>query len=131
MTDQNGTRILAQLGCGYWGPNLLRNFSSVPGCRVKWVAEPSEKRRAYVQDNYPRSAVTADWQEAVSDPEVDAVVVSTPASTHFELARAALQAGKHVFVEKPLAMTTVEADALVALAAGLGPHADGRPHLPL
>lgn len=117
MSDQSGARVLAQLGCGYWGPNLLRNFSALPGWRVKWVAEPSAKRRAYVQENYPRSAVTADWQEAVGDPEVEAVVIATPASSHFDLARLALQARKHVFVEKPLAMTTREADDLVALAA--------------
>jgi predicted dehydrogenase len=117
VTDRDGTHVIAQLGCGYWGPNLLRNFSSLPGCRVKWVAEPGDKRRAYVQENYPDSAVTADWHEPLADPEVDAVVVATPASTHFELARAFLAAGKHVFVEKPLAMTTTEADALVALAA--------------
>jgi len=120
VTDSSGLNVLVQLGCGYWGPNLLRNFSAQPGCRVKWVAEPSAKRRAYVLENYPRSQVTPDWQVAVNDPEVDGVVVSTPASTHFELARAALRAGKHVFVEKPLAMTTGEADELASLAAATG-----------
>lgn len=120
VTDKNGANVLAQLGCGYWGPNLLRNFSALPGCWVKWVAEPSEKRRTYVEQNYPRSQVTASWQETLDDPEVDAVVVSTPASTHFELAQASLRAGKHTFVEKPLAMTTVEADILVSLAAQVG-----------
>src|SRR5438876_958924 len=109
---------VAQLGCGYWGPNLLRNFSAQPGCRVKWVAEQSAPRRAYVEENFPKTKATADWEEVLRDSEVEAVVVATPAATHFELARAALQNGKHVFVEKPLAMNTQEADELIALAAG-------------
>jgi predicted dehydrogenase len=108
---------LAQLGCGYWGPNLLRNFSTLPGCRVKWVAEPSPERRAYVEQNYPRTETTPEWERAVGDPEVEGVIISTPASTHYALARAALQAGKHVFVEKPLAMSVAEADELLALTA--------------
>jgi predicted dehydrogenase len=108
---------LAQLGCGYWGPNLLRNFSALPGCRVKWVAEPSPERRAYVEQNYPKTETTPDWERAVGDPEVDGVIVSTPASTHYALASAALKAGKHVFVEKPLAMSVAEADELLALTA--------------
>jgi predicted dehydrogenase len=120
VTDKDGTIVLAQLGCGYWGPNLLRNFSALPGCWVKWVAEPSEKRRAYVEQNYPRSQVTATWQVVLEDREVGAVVISTPASSHFELAQASLRAGKHTFVEKPLAMSTVEADILAALAAETG-----------
>ncbi|MBI2891401.1 MAG: Gfo/Idh/MocA family oxidoreductase [Nitrospirae bacterium] len=107
---------LSQLGCGYWGPNLLRNFSLLPDCHVKWVAEESAVRRAYVQMHYPRSGVTVDWREAIGDSDVDAVVIATPASTHYDLVREALQAGRHVLVEKPLAMSVREADELVALA---------------
>jgi len=117
MEQMKSSLILAQLGCGYWGPNLLRNFSALPGCVVKWVAEPSAKRRAYVERNFSKSRTTPNWEEAIQDAEVDGVIVSAPASTHFALAKAALQAGKHVFVEKPLAMNTREADELVALAA--------------
>lgn len=116
MTDKNPL-VLAQLGCGYWGPNLLRNFSTQPGCLVKWVAEPNPKRQAYVQENYPQTGVTAHWEDVLRDPQVEAVIVATPASTHYDLAKAALQAGKHIFVEKPLAMTTRQADELVVLAA--------------
>jgi predicted dehydrogenase len=108
---------VAQLGCGYWGPNLLRNFTAQRDCRVKWVAEASPERRAYVEQNYPRTAAVADWEAAVADSEVDAVVVATPASTHYELVKAALLAGKSAFVEKPLAMSVSEADELVRLAA--------------
>lgn len=112
--------VVAQFGCGYWGPNLLRNFSAQPGCHVKWVAEQSPERRAYVEANYSRTRTTGEWEMVVGDPEVEAVVIATPASTHYRLAKAALEAGKHVLVEKPLAMTTREADELVSLATTTG-----------
>jgi len=108
--------VLSQLGCGYWGPNLLRNFSAQKNCHVKWVADPSEDRRNYVLENFPKSKVTADWKRAVYDKEVDAIIIATLASTHYDLARAALEAGKHIFVEKPLAMRTTEADELIRIA---------------
>lgn len=111
---------VAQLGCGYWGPNLLRNFVAQPDSRVKWVAEQSEARRAYVESMYPTVRTTDDWRAVINDPDVDAVVVATPASTHFDLTRQVLQAGKHAFVEKPLAMSVAEADELVALAEATG-----------
>src|SRR6267142_1657254 len=104
---------VAQLGCGYWGPNLLRNFSAQPGCLVKWVADEDPKRRAYVEANYPKTRSNPSWQEVVNDPEVEAVVIATPATTHYTLAKACLEAGKHIFVEKPLAMCLPEADDLV------------------
>src|SRR5882672_12127627 len=94
---------LAQIGCGYWGPNLLRNFSALPGARVKYVVESSEARRQYVEKNHPATRVVAATQTVYGDPEVTAVIVATPAHTHFTLACQALQAGRHVFVEKPLA----------------------------
>jgi predicted dehydrogenase len=109
--------VIAQIGCGYWGPNLLRNFSALSDSRVKWVAEASPQRRAYVEANYPRTQTAADWQVVMNDPEVEGVVIATPASTHYELAGAALAAGKHVFVEKPLALSLKEADELISLAA--------------
>jgi predicted dehydrogenase len=107
---------VAQIGCGYWGPNLLRNFSANPNCRVKWLADQSEQRQAYVRENYPQTQTTSQAEDLINDPEVDAIVVATPASTHFELAKSCLKAGKHVLVEKPLAMFTKEADELVSLA---------------
>jgi predicted dehydrogenase len=110
---------VAQIGCGYWGPNLLRNFSANPKCRVKWLADQSEQRQAYVRENYPQTQTTSEAETVINDPEVDAIVVATPASTHFEMAKSCLQAGKHVLVEKPLAMFTKEADELVGLAASV------------
>jgi predicted dehydrogenase len=111
---------VGQIGCGYWGPNLLRNFSANPKCRVKWLAEQSEQRQAYVRDNYPQTQTTARAEDIINDPAVDAIVVATPASTHYELTKACLQAGKHVLVEKPLAMCAAEADDLVGVAASAG-----------
>jgi predicted dehydrogenase len=112
--------VVGQIGCGYWGPNLLRNFSSNPKCEVKWLADQSPQRQSYVQGLYPKIQTTDDPAELINDPNVDAVVVATPASTHYELTKACLTANKHVLVEKPLAMCTAEADELVALARATG-----------
>jgi predicted dehydrogenase len=112
--------VLAQIGCGYWGPNLLRVFSGLPGCAVKWVAEPRVERRDYVRSCYPQVELTDSWQAVLEDPEVDGVVIATPASTHFELCRASLLAGKHVLVEKPLSTAVAEADQLLEVAGRCG-----------
>jgi predicted dehydrogenase len=108
--------VLAQVGCGYWGPNLLRNFSSLPGCRVKYVVDSSPERRAFVEANFPRSTAVNEVDAALADPEVTGVVIATPAGTHFQLAKQALLSGKHVFVEKPLATKVSEVDELDKLA---------------
>ena len=112
---RNGT-VLAQLGCGYWGPNLLRSFSSLPNCWVKYVVDLSLDRRAFVEANFPKTIAISSVGQALSDPEVTGVVIATPAGTHFGLAKEALLAGKHVFVEKPLATTVAEVDELDGLA---------------
>ncbi|CAN5523606.1 Gfo/Idh/MocA family oxidoreductase [soil metagenome] len=108
--------VLAQFGCGYWGPNLLRNFSALPGCAVKYVIDSSPERRSFVESNFPRTQALDSADIALRDPEVRAVVIATPAKSHFELACRALQAGKHIFVEKPLATKAAEVDELARLA---------------
>jgi predicted dehydrogenase len=108
---------LAQFGCGYWGPNLLRNFSALPDCRVKYVVDQSAERRAFVEKNFPRTVAVESCDRVLKDPEVSAVVIATPAATHFALAKQALDAGKHVFVEKPLATKASEVDELSKYAA--------------
>jgi predicted dehydrogenase len=108
----NRTLTLAQFGCGYWGPNLLRNFSALPDCSVKYVVDASAERRAFVERNFPRTAAIESCDDVLNDPEVKAVVIATPAGTHFALAKRALLAGKHVFVEKPLATKVDEVDEL-------------------
>lgn len=107
---------LAQIGCGYWGPNLLRNFSAQPDARVKYVVEASADRRRYVRENYPGTEAIESLDAVLADSAVQAIVLATPAASHAELARRALAAGRHVFVEKPLALTIGEVDGLEALA---------------
>ena len=96
---------IAQIGCGYWGPNLLRNFASNPKCRVKWVVDPRPERRKFVQAHYKHVDVAPEFHVALADPDVDALVISTPSASHVQLALQALAAGKHILVEKPLATT--------------------------
>ncbi|MBI4405654.1 MAG: Gfo/Idh/MocA family oxidoreductase [Deltaproteobacteria bacterium] len=112
--------VIAQLGCGYWGPNLLRSFVSQSDCWMKWVAEPNKKRMAYLEQNFPTVRPILNYEQVLDDPEVKAVVIATPASTHYSLARNALLCGKNVFVEKPLAMSVVEADELIRLSTERG-----------
>lgn len=109
--------VLAQLGVGYWGPNLLRNFSAAPGCHVKYAVDFSAERRNFVTSNFPKTTAIADPDLVFNDPAVQGVIIATPAATHFELASRALAAGKHVFVEKPLATRAAEVDELAAVAA--------------
>jgi predicted dehydrogenase len=108
---------VAQIGCGYWGPNLLRNFSSQADCLVKVVADTNEERLAYVSANFPRTQTTNNIDDVLSAPDIDAVIVATPAASHYRLTKQVLESNKHVFVEKPLATSTKEADALTELAA--------------
>ena len=103
------------IGFGYWGPNLARNFNSNPHCTLFAIADADEGRRAQAKMAFPQARI-ADAQSLLADENVDAVAIATPVSTHFDLARAALEAGKHVWVEKPMTTTPEEAQALVALA---------------
>ena len=120
MTETRENVVVAQVGCGYWGPNVLRNFSAQQDCWVKLVAEINPERQAYVRANFPRSEVVGSPDAILNDPEIDAVIVATPASSHYALAKQVLESGKHAFVEKPLATSTTEADELVKLAETAG-----------
>jgi predicted dehydrogenase len=101
------------IGYGYWGPNLVRNFSELGGCRVGMVGDLQADRLARVQSRYPGVAVTTDSAELIDSPEIDAVAISTPVSTHYDLALRALRAGKHVLVEKPLTVSSEQAARLI------------------
>jgi predicted dehydrogenase len=105
------------VGYGYWGPNLLRNFADVDGCRVVGVSDLSSKRLAAARSRHPGIETFTDCFELIRDPRVDAIAIATPVSSHFELAMAALRAGKHVLVEKPMTATSEEAQCLVDEAA--------------
>ena len=111
------TITLAQVGCGYWGPNLLRSFRAVPGARLKWLCDLKPGRLEWARENFIGLQTTADLDEVLDDPEVDAVVVATEPYTHHALGLAVLSAGKHLFMEKPLARSTAEARDLAARAA--------------
>src|SRR6202790_2112305 len=109
---------VAVIGYGYWGPNLVRNFWEVPGARLVSVCDVRTDRLAGVQTRYPAVETTGDLDAVLNAPRVDAVAIATPVSSHFDLALRALQAGKHVFVEKPITSTTEQALRLVAAAEG-------------
>lgn len=104
------------IGYGYWGPNLVRNFSEVSECRIIAVSDLNEARLRLVKARYPSIETTTDHQSLVSNPDIDVIIIATPVSTHYDLALSALQAGKHVFVEKPLTETAEQAERLVAEA---------------
>lgn len=114
MYNKDGTMIgIGIIGYGYWGPNLARNFSQVSGARVLAVCDQRPERRAQVEQVYPSVKTYSDVREMLSNPAIDAVAVATPVSSHFPLALMALQAGKHVFVEKPFTATVEEGERLV------------------
>lgn len=104
------------IGCGYWGPNLIRNFSSIKDCRVKYICDLDTERLATVHEQFPQTTPVSDFKQLLADPELDAVAIATPVSTHHPLAIAALSAGKHVLVEKPLAASVAQAEEMVAKA---------------
>jgi predicted dehydrogenase len=111
---------LGLVGLGYWGPNLARNFDGLPGAELGWLCDRDGERLARFGARYPTARTTTRYKDLLQDPSLAAVVIATPVVTHGELARAALLAGKHVLVEKPLALSTEEAEELVALAEERG-----------
>ncbi len=108
------------VGYGYWGPNLVRNFMTNPDTRVVSVCDRDSARLGSVQALYPTVKVTRLPQDLIADPSVDVVAIATPVASHFDLAMAALEAGKHVFVEKPITATSEQALRLIDEAARRG-----------
>lgn len=104
------------IGYGYWGPNLVRNFMALEGIRVKAVSDLNKDRLKAVSALYPSISYTTDYTEIIRDPEIDAVIVATPVSSHHPIAKAALEEGKHCFVEKPLADSSERAEELIEIA---------------
>jgi len=101
------------IGYGYWGPNLVRNFAETNGAVIAAVADLDPKKLELVQRRFPAVRVTCDFHELLKDPDIDAVAIATPVSTHFELGMAVLKAGKHLWLEKPMAETSLQARKLV------------------
>ena len=104
------------VGLGYWGPNWLRNFSALEGCTLKVGCDLSKERCAKFSRLYPGTTFTSRYEDLLGDPSLDAIVIATPTNSHFTLAKAALHAGKHVLIEKPMTGTEKEATTLIALA---------------
>ena len=104
------------IGYGYWGPNVVRNLAGLEGSQVRAIAEMSPAARKRAQKAYPGMHVTADAAEVMTSTEIDAVAVITPVWTHYELTKAALENGKHVFVEKPFTSNTAQGEKLIELA---------------
>lgn len=104
------------VGCGYWGPNLIRNFFENRDVRLKYVCDLVPEKLEKIGQRYPTVKLTDKFTDMINDSEVDAIVIATPVHTHFPLAKQALEAGKHVLVEKPMCETSKECHDLVALA---------------
>ena len=107
---------IAQIGVGYWGPNLLRNLVNNKSCKVKTVVDLSEERREFVRGLYPEINISDNVDDIINDKNVNAVIIATPVATHFDLAIQCLQSRKHILVEKPMATTVDEVEQIGKLA---------------
>jgi len=108
------------IGCGYWGPLLVRNFKNHPDCQLKAVCDVNEARLKHMRGLYPDVEYRSDYQQLLDGSELDAVVIATPVKYHYALARASLNAGKHTFIEKPMASTSAECEELIEIAERKG-----------
>jgi predicted dehydrogenase len=108
------------VGLGYWGPNLARNFAALPGCELAWCCDASEEARARIAPQFPGARFTGELEDLLEDPTLDAIALATPVPTHADLAVRVLEAGKHCFVEKPLAQSVVGAERAVEAARAAG-----------
>jgi predicted dehydrogenase len=104
------------IGCGYWGPNLVRNFRSLPDCSLKMMSDLSEQRLAHLKALYPEVEGVTDFRHLLNGSGLDAIVVATAVNCHFSLAKASLTAGKHTFIEKPMALSSAECEELIDIA---------------
>ena len=115
MPTERPLRV-AVAGLGYWGPNIARNFAGMSGAELAWCCDADDANRARVAAAFPGARFTADFNDVLADDTVDAVALATPVPTHAELAIRVLEAGKHCFVEKPMAQSSADAEAVVAAA---------------
>jgi predicted dehydrogenase len=107
---------IAVVGCGYWGPNLVRNFSAFSDCELKLLCDTDANRLMHMKKLYPRLETTDNFDHVVRNGDIDAVAIATPVRSHFEMANKSLEAGKHTFIEKPMACSTRECKELIARA---------------
>ena len=111
---------LGVVGCGYWGPNLIRNFRQLQDCRLKLMCDTNEKRLAHVKMLYPELERHKDYGHLLNGAGLDAVVIATPVRFHYDMAKASLLAGKHTFIEKPMASSAAECEELIQIAEERG-----------
>ncbi len=104
------------VGCGYWGPNLIRNFQSLAGCNVKKICDIDKEQLSHLQSLYPSIQTTCEFDDIIADRDIQAVVIAVPVRFHYEMAKKSLDSGKHTFVEKPMASSVAECKELVATA---------------
>lgn len=116
----NATCNVAVVGCGYWGPNLVRNFNSAPDCQVTMLCDANPSRLAHMKGLWPQVTTTSDFNDVTGNPDIHAVAIVTPVQAHFALAKKALSAGKHTFIEKPMAASSAECRTLIGLAQKKG-----------
>jgi predicted dehydrogenase len=112
--------VVGVVGCGYWGPLLVRNFKNHPNCRLKAVCDANEARLKHMRTLYPEVEYLTDHQQLLNGSGLDAVVIATPVKCHHALAKASLNAGKHTFIEKPMASTSAECEELIEIAERKG-----------
>jgi predicted dehydrogenase len=116
MTETETPLRIGVVGLGYWGPNLARNFAALPGCELVWCCDPSTEARGRIANRFPGARLTGEIDELLGDPSLDAIALATPVPSHAPLAVRVLEAGKHCFVEKPLAQSVRDAARAVHAA---------------
>lgn len=104
------------VGCGYWGPNLIRNFNNLEGCHLKAICDTTESRLAHMSKLYPHVETERDYEQFLKNSGVDAVAIATPVRFHHKMAKASLLAGKHTFIEKPMASSSAQCQELISIA---------------
>lgn len=104
------------IGCGYWGPNLIRNFNQINNCRVLWCADLRDERLSHMKEIYPNIKITKNYMDIINDKNVTAIAIATPVSKHFEIAKKALLSNKHTLIEKPITHNAEDAKELVKIA---------------
>ena len=95
---------IAVAGCGYWGPNLIRNFDSLPESKVKIIIDIDSQRLSHMKNIYPNIETSINYDKTINNSDIDAIAIATPVNLHFEFAKKSLEAGKHTFIEKPMAI---------------------------
>jgi predicted dehydrogenase len=108
--------VVGVVGCGYWGPNLVRNFKGLSNCHMRAICDVSEGRLKHIRNLYPDLEAVTDFERLIGGIDLDAVVVATPVRHHYSLAKASLLAGKHTLIEKPMASSSAECEELIEIA---------------